>query len=71
MRIAVAILPVMVLALTSAQPSFANCGNDKHVGHDCEAKAAPAPLIGIGLPGMAIGIGFGAYLLVRRWRKVS
>ena len=71
MKIAVAMLLAMALAFISPQPSFANCGNDKPVGEGCEVKAAPAPLIGLGLPGMAIGVGFGAYWLVRRWRKVS
>jgi hypothetical protein len=50
--------------------SLANCGNDKDVGNGC-AKGAPAPLIGAGLPGLAIGIGYGAYLLVRRRRNVG
>jgi hypothetical protein len=73
MKIALAILPA--LALSSAlvfapQPSLANCGNDKPVGNGCEAKGAPAPLIGVGLPGLAIGLGFGAYWLARRRRSI-
>ena len=71
MKIAMAILPVIALALSSPQPSFADCDHGKHVGHGCEARAAPAPLIGLGLPGMVIAIGFGAYLLVRHRRNVS
>lgn len=68
------ILPAIALAAALAitpEPSFANCGsNGKDVGNGC-AKGAPAPLIGAGLPGLAIGIGFGAYWLVRRRRNVS
>jgi hypothetical protein len=41
----------------------------KDVGQGC--LSAPAPLIGAGLPGIAIGIGYGAYLLVRRRRNVG
>jgi hypothetical protein len=67
------ILPAIALAAALAiipGPSFANCGNDKDVGNGC-AKGAPAPLIGAGLPGLAIGIGYGAYWLARRRRNVS
>lgn len=74
MKMALAILPAMALAIAlvfAPQPSLANCGNDKPVGNGCDAKGAPAPLIGVGLPGLAIGIGFGAYWLLRRHRNVS
>ena len=76
MKFAFGVLPALALGtvlLLSPQPSFANCGNDKPVGRGCETevKGAPAPLIGLGLPGLAIGIGYGAYLLVRRRRSPS
>jgi hypothetical protein len=74
MKIASAILPAMALAsalVLASQPSLANCGNDKPVGNGCATKGAPAPLIGVGLPGLAIGIAFGAYWLVRRRRNVG
>ena len=32
---------------------------------------APVPLMGAGLPGLAIGIGYGVYWLVRRRRNVG
>jgi hypothetical protein len=74
MKIAFHILPAIALAAALAiipGASFANCGsNGKDVGNGC-AKGAPAPLIGAGLPGLAIGIGYGAYWLVRRRRKMS
>jgi opacity protein-like surface antigen len=34
-------------------------------------RGAPAPLIGVGLPGLAVGIGYGVYWLVRRRRNVA
>jgi hypothetical protein len=64
---AAALAAVLILA---PQPSLANCGNDKPVGNGCEAKGAPAPLIGVGLPGLAIGLGYGTYWLTRRRRSI-
>jgi hypothetical protein len=70
------ILPAIALAaalVVFPRPSFAcdpgvtgNCG-----GAPGQNKGAPAPLIGAGLSGIAIGIGYGAYLLVRRRRNVA
>jgi hypothetical protein len=51
----------------AAFPCFFFCGAPPGGGgstHD-----APAPLIGVGLPGLAIGVGYGAYWLSRRRRK--
>jgi hypothetical protein len=73
MKIAFSILPAIALAsalVLVPRTSLANCGNDKDVGNGC-AKGAPAPLIGAGLPALAIGIGYGAYLLVRRRRNLG
>jgi hypothetical protein len=72
MKFVFSILPALAFGcvlVLAPQPSFANCGNDKDVGKGCEIKGAPAPLIGVGLPGLAIGIGYGAYLFSRRRRK--
>ena len=76
MKFAFGILPALALGtvlLLSPQPSFANCGNDKPVGNGCttDVRGAPAPLLGMGLPGLAIGIGYGAYLFARRRRSAS
>jgi hypothetical protein len=73
MKFAKSILPALVLAtvLTAfSEPSFANCGNDNGRGKGCSMDA-PGPLIGAGLPGLAIGIGYGAYWLTRRRRKIG
>jgi hypothetical protein len=73
MKFVLWVLPALALAsafVLVPEPSLANCGkNGKDVGQGC--LSAPAPLIGAGLPGIAIGIGYGAYLLVRRRRNVG
>jgi hypothetical protein len=72
MKTVLSVLPTIALAsafVLNPQPSLANCGsNGKDVGNGCSTKGAPAPLIGVGLPGLAIGIGYGAYLITRRRR---
>jgi hypothetical protein len=65
---AIALVSALVLV---PRTSLANCGNDKPVGNGCSTKDAPAPLIGGALPSLAIGIGYGAYLLTRRRRKTD
>ena len=63
---AIALVSALVLV---PEPSLANCSdNGKLVGKGCSVSA-PAPLIGAGLSGLAIGIGYGAYLLARRRRN--
>jgi len=74
MKIGLGILPTIVLAsaLTFvAKPSFAcepgitgKCGDAPG-----QNKGAPAPLLGAGVPGLAIGLGYGAYWLARRRRS--
>jgi len=77
MKIPFSILPAIALAAALVlvpQPSLANCGhNDNGRGEGCEKDphGAPAPLLGAGLPGLAIGIGYGVYWLVRRRRNVA
>jgi hypothetical protein len=74
MRSALSILPALVLATALSAvpgPVLANCGgNGKNVGEGC-MKGAPVPLLGAGLPGLAVGVGYGAYWLARRRRKMS
>jgi hypothetical protein len=73
MKSALSILPALILATALSAvpgPALANCGNDKDVGNGC-MKGAPAPLLGAGLSGLAIGVGYGAYWLARRRRKMS
>jgi hypothetical protein len=74
MKFSFGISPAIALVCAFAlapQPSLANCGhNGKDVGNGC-AVGAPVPLIGAGLPGLAIGLGYGAYWLARRRRNQS
>ena len=57
--LAVLALPLFT-TLTLAQPVPVPCSN---------CKGAPVPLIGAGLPGLAVGIGYGVYWLARRRRN--
>jgi hypothetical protein len=70
MKIGFRILPAIALAAALVlvpRVSLADhCGNG-----DPHCLSSPAPLIGAGLPGIAIAIGYGAYLLVRRRRNVT
>jgi hypothetical protein len=50
----------LVLTTALLSPAFAQNGHGLHF--------APAPLIGAGLPGLVVGIGYGVYWLVRRRR---
>jgi hypothetical protein len=78
MKVAFSILPAIAFAAVFVlipRPSLAqNCGlgndNGKGKGEGCEVSA-PAPLIGAGLEGIAIVIGYGGYLLARRRRNLG
>jgi hypothetical protein len=77
MKVSFRILPAIALAaalVVFPRPSLAqNCGlgNDNGKGQGNGCKGAPAPLIGAGLSGLAMGFGYGAYWLVRRRRDVG
>lgn len=74
MRYALLTLPAVALfgsLLLVTQPALACNGNGNCANAPGQNKGAPAPLLGAGLPGLAIGIGYGAYWLVRRRRNVS
>jgi hypothetical protein len=66
MRICLGILLASTFAMISphamACNEHGNCDHDKHVG-------APGPIVGAGLPVLAIG--YGVYWLVKRRRKTD
>jgi hypothetical protein len=71
MKIVFRILPAIALAAALVfvpRPSLAgNCGNGVGGGGgNPNCLSAPSPLIGAGLPGLAVGIGYGIYWLRRR-----
>ena len=66
-------LASVVLATALSSPAFAQHdqqGQDQHQGHGGHV-AAPAPLLGAGIPGIVTAIGFGVYWLVRRRRPLD
>jgi hypothetical protein len=73
-----AILAAIVLTMGLLSPAFAD-QNGQGQNQDGQGqnqngsiiRGAPAPLIGAGLPGLAIGIGYGVYWVVRRRRNVG
>ena len=65
-----AIALVSALVLVPGPSLAGGCGNGVAKGNP-HCLSAPAPLIGAGLSGIAIGIGYGAYFLVRRRRDVG
>jgi hypothetical protein len=66
------ILATAVLTIGLLSPAFAQkCEIVKDVGCVGGISGAPAPLIGTGLPGLALGIGYGVYWLARRRRNVG
>jgi len=73
-----AILTSVVLTIGLLSPAFAqnqngqNGPNDQQGGQNGDGtRGAPAPLLGAALPGLAVGIGYGVYWLVRRRRNVG
>jgi hypothetical protein len=73
-----AILTSVVLTIGLLSPSFAQNGQGQNgyqggqTGqHEDRPRGAPAPLLGAGIPGLAIGLGYGVYWLVRRRRSVG
>jgi hypothetical protein len=63
-----AVFSIFVVSSALANPGgIPNGGN----GNGNQIHGAPAPLVGAGIPGLVIGLGYGAYWLVRRRRNAS
>jgi uncharacterized membrane protein YphA (DoxX/SURF4 family) len=58
------VLSIFVLSPALACNDRGNCENAPG-----QTKGAPAPLLGAGLPGLAIAAGYGAYWFARRRRN--
>ena len=76
------ILTSVVLTIGLLSPAFAQSGQNGQNGPNGQQgqngqqggsgiRSAPAPLIGAGLPGLAVAMGYGVYWLVRRRRNVG
>jgi hypothetical protein len=72
------LLATIVLGMGLVSTAFADDGQHGRQDrggewreHGDGPRGAPAPLLGAGLPGVAAGIGYGAYLLARRRRKAG
>jgi len=67
------IVGAAVLTLTLLSPAFAQNGQGGNCDGNCNGngivRGAPAPLLGAGIPGLAIVVGYGAYWLARRGRS--
>jgi hypothetical protein len=73
MKFAPGILAAAALISTLAfvsRPALA-CSQNGNCDHDKHALGAPAPLLGAGIPGIAIALGYGAYWLTRRRRNTG
>jgi hypothetical protein len=56
----------LVSALTFVFAPAQACQDHGNCAHAQDSVDAPAPLLGAGIPGLAIGLAYGAYWLVRR-----
>ena len=66
------VFSIMVLSSALADPGgIPNGGVGNGTGNGNVIHAAPGPVLGAGIPGLVIGIGYGAYWLVRRRQKRS
>ena len=73
MKVCAHIFPA--IALTAALVAFSAPAQACNGGGNCPSapghtKAAPAPLLGTGLSGLAASIGYGVYWLARRRRNI-
>lgn len=59
----------VILSIFALSPALACNGNGNCENAPGQLKAAPAPLLGAGLPGLGIAVGYGAYWLARRRRN--
>jgi hypothetical protein len=66
-------LSIFVLSPALADPGNGNGngggGNGNGNGNQSHTVGAPVPLLGAGLPGLGIAVGYGAYWLARRRRN--
>jgi hypothetical protein len=68
---------IIAAAILSAASMSAYAGNQNGQGGNCDGncngnggyRGAPGPVVGAGLPVLAIGIGFGVYWLRKRYRR--
>ena len=63
------VLSILVLSPALAQNNNNNNNNNNNGNNGNGAHGAPAPLLGAGLPGLGIAVGYGAYWLARRRRN--
>jgi hypothetical protein len=63
------LLASVALAVLALSPAYACNGGGNCENAPGQLKAAPAPLLGAGLPGLGIAVGYGAYWLARRRRN--
>jgi hypothetical protein len=72
--VASVVLSILVLSPAFADPGGipnGGVGNGNGNGNQTHVQGAPGPLVGAGIPALVIGLGYGAYWLVRRRRNAS